>query len=210
MKIPDEEKDRLTVHAQAVSGCYARIEKQTKSLYENRLLVILPARQGSQPLLNGTLPALIEKADDSGYLGIDLVLGLNDGADPPEILHTLDAYHTRVLHVYTGPQSSLNASALIYNYEICDGAPCHLRVRSLEQHAVYVVHQRASSLFSGQMRILRDLYAWCIRSIENGWVLPGTSSNAMRSLISLSLRGTETRFSILRPMESDQLEKSWN
>jgi hypothetical protein len=137
----------------------------------SRIFATLSVCDEGIPKLSGTLRSLITQADEIG-VGLDVALGLNDGAVVPGAIRTMLSTHGRIKDLLCGPQAE---------DEFGNALPVDLRGERYlfddadlnEGHRFILAHQGREYGARGKNHMLRILYDAAMDSMLNGtWSHP--------------------------------------
>lgn len=149
-------------------------EASAGNLEKRRIVAVLAAANGSHNLLAGSIPALLAQSQDSG-LGLDLMVGLNDGFRCDELLSqiardsnsSLVFLFARPRAVYDRPGTIITESGVPGWQEL---QPC-----GSGRNRIFAIVQPADPYSRGKIRILGDIYTSLLTAaLNNGCRLPET------------------------------------
>jgi hypothetical protein len=140
----------------------------------DRLLAIIVATHESDRLLAGSLPNLFRQSKELG-VGIDVILGLNNGYEPSCLTTVAPGDAQSVLHLYSAPRRSAACPADIFDNQKLTGAPFSLsserEVKSTKPNLI-IVHQPEGRYEPGKIRLLSDIYQLLWNGTFAGWRAP--------------------------------------
>lgn len=137
---------------------------------EERLLGVVTAAPSSELFLPYTVPLILRQAEASG-LGVDILLGLNNGYECDNVLEGFAQLPSvSVVHLETTDKRSLHSPGVVIHP---GGSQPFLIGPPDGPHRIFVVHQRRGPWSAGKDAMLLDLFSGCIRpSLERGWRAP--------------------------------------
>jgi hypothetical protein len=174
-----QQDQTLKRDVQEVLACYHWINTQTNHNYDHtRVLGVVAASSGADKYLPRTIPKIIDQIDELG-LKADIVLGLNNGYACETVIHGFTVLpDVQVVHLYTEAKVANNQPARIFAQSDCRGNPYYLQNAPSDHpdqvpHRIFVLHQKASPLAAGKIRVLGDIYgSLFLGSIAEGWHPP--------------------------------------
>jgi hypothetical protein len=136
----------------------------------SRLLVIVTAAASSDRLIPYTVPLLMRQCEMAG-LGVDVILGLNNGHECPDVLATYQVDPSvAVISLETRPKRSPSAAADVYSRG--DTRPYTIPP-TLTTHRIFAVHQQAGPWSAGKTQMLLDLFRGLLApNLQRDWVAP--------------------------------------
>ncbi len=171
--VADEQIEALKTDVRSVLDLRAQIGVQTRGVTDSsRIAGIVTAAAGYESYLPYTVPLVIEQVQNTGR-SADIVLGLNNGYECPEVIASFLALRdTEIVHLYTGEKPGEGIPSEIFDNPQLQ-CPTYLIPPAGKQHRIFVVHQRPGPYSAGKVRMLGDiLHSLFLPSIESGWALP--------------------------------------
>jgi hypothetical protein len=168
MRSPD---DRLRRDLFDCQGVMARLQRRAASEWDDaRLLGVVTAAPTSELYLPYTVPLILRQSEASG-LGLDLVIGLNNGYACPDLIDNLTSLpRVLITHLETTPKASLHAPGLVTDP---GGTRVHAIGEPATRHRIFVVHQAAGPWSAGKDVMLLDLVnGFILPNLERGWRAP--------------------------------------
>jgi hypothetical protein len=167
------QSQNLRTDVNRVLECRAWINTKTKHRYDsNRILGILAAAKGAEHYLPYTIPKIIAQLSEIN-LGGDIFVGLNNGFECPLLEQQLAILpNVNLIHLYTEAKPASTVPARIFADPYCGGDVFRVQntMYGSPQHRVFMIHQKQGPHAPGKIRMLSDIYALLLSSIESGWI----------------------------------------
>ena len=140
---------------------------------DQRLLAVVTAAPTSELFLPYTIPLLLRQADAAG-LGVDLILGLNNGYGCPEVVDGFASLRdVSIAHLVTGPKKSRHHPAAVVEPGASEP---HVIGAPPARHRIFVVHQCAGPWSAGKDLMLLDLISgFVVPNLARGWRAPAAT-----------------------------------
>lgn len=138
----------------------------------NRIVGIVAAAKGAEHYLPYTIPKLIAQLAELN-VGGDIFVGLNNGFECPFLDQQLrNLSSVCLMHLYTEAKPASTVPARIFTDPDCAGELFNLQntMHGSTQHQVFMIHQKQGAHAPGKIRVLGDIYALLLSSIESGWI----------------------------------------
>ncbi|HYP40114.1 MAG TPA: hypothetical protein VEX13_07110 [Chloroflexia bacterium] len=169
----DTQNAALMTDVRNVLDLRAQIVSHTRgAIDDSRIAGVVTAAAGYESYLPYTVPLVIEQVRNTGR-SADIVLGLNNGYECPEVIAGFLALpDTEIIHLYTGEKPGEAVPSEIFDNPQLQG-PTYRIPPAGRQHRIFVVHQRPGPYSAGKVRMLGDiLHSLFLPSIAGGWALP--------------------------------------
>ncbi len=162
--------ERLRCDLDDSQSAVARLRAACPAGDDSRLLALVTAARTSESYLPYTVPLVLRQAEAAG-LGVDLVLGMNNGYRCRELVDSLTSIPAASITLLeTTPKLSRHAPGLVVEP---GGSTLHRVETPRTLHRVFIVHQVAGPWSAGKDVMLLDLINGFVRpNIEGGWRAP--------------------------------------
>lgn len=139
---------------------------------DTRLLGIVSVGPFEDSFLAASLPRLISQAASLGR-GLDLIVGLNNGAKCPTTEHILSlARENRIFSLVTDERLSPENPARVFDRNHPLVSVNLAEISCDQRNRIFFIHQEPGEHAAGKIRMLSDIYTLCIESRARGWVMP--------------------------------------
>lgn len=168
-----EQIERLRKDGELVAERRSRLETQVAAnggADASRLLGVVSAFGDANLHLANAIPKLLDQCAETGRRA-DILLGLNNGFNADESLAVIGRRpDAEIMHVYTDPRVDPTVPSAV---KTANGQEFNIGQPSDHtKHRVIVIHQAASPMAAGKIRMLGDIYGLVNKSITNGWTPP--------------------------------------
>lgn len=167
------QSERLRRDVRDSQAAVARLRASCPGGDDRRLLALVTAARTSEQYLPYTVPLVLRQAEVAG-LGVDLVIGMNNGYRCPELVDSLAAMPGVPITVLESTaKPSLHAAGLVVDPA---GAALYRIEPPRTPHRVFVVHQPAGPWSAGKDVMLLDLIdGLLLPNMQTGWGAPHTA-----------------------------------
>jgi hypothetical protein len=146
--------------------------KSIASFDSTRALALVSVGPDADSLLERSVPHFLSQLEETHLKGgTDLLLGLNNGVDYPDLAQTLAALTGSSVH-------HIPLTRRLSPFEPGQQRDVHENVfqkrPSTGENRIFLVHQPSSVFAAGKIRMLADMLNLCFTSLEGGAMLPAT------------------------------------